>query len=192
MELDPSLFISVLRWISLISKRIHSNIKKMFFFQTLKCKYTYLSQFSTDITSMLPWFKVWWHGQKMSLSRYTTSGTKIIILDYESKYFCLYDNVNNSSQYSIFDFDLSLGTVLNQLNLPVLFCYVTYCIVVVFPSLFHSLQYYTNTTVPRFFRRRLLLLQKCSPRVNINDDTKPTNLFMVVVGLVEEGCNQKI
>ena len=117
----------------------------------------------------------------MSLSRNTTSGTKKIILDYESKYFCLYDNVNNSSQYSIFDFDLSLGTVLNQLNLPVLFCYVTYCIVVVFPSLFHSLQYYTNTTVPRFFRRRLLLLQKCSPRVNINDDnTKPTNLFMVV------------
>ena len=151
-----------------------------------------MSQFSTDITSMLPWFKVWWHGQKMSLSRNTTSGTKKIILDYESKYFCLYDNVNNSSQYSIFDFDLSLGTVLNQLNLPVLFCYVTYCIVVVFPSLFHSLQYYTNTTVPRFFRRRLLLLlQKCSPRVNINDDTKPTNLFMVV-GLVEEGCNQKI
>ena len=145
-----------------------------------------MSQFSTDITSMLPWFKVWWHGQKMSLSRNTTSGTKKIILDYESKYFCLYDNVNNSSQYSIFDFDLSLGTVLNQLNLPVLFCYVTYCIVVVFPSLF--LFSAIPTTVPRFFRR----LQKCSPRVNINDDnTKPTNLFMVV-GWLEEGCNQKI
>ena len=61
----------------------------------------------------------------MSLSRNTTSGTKKIILDYESKYFCLYDNVNNSSQYSIFDFDLSLGTVLNQLNLPVLFLLLT-------------------------------------------------------------------
>ena len=81
----------------------------------------------------------------------------------------------------VFDFDPSWGTVLNQLNLPVLF-FVTYCIVVVFPSLF--LFSAIPTTVPRFFRR----LQKCSPRVNINDDnTKPTNLFMVVGWLVGGG-----
>ena len=80
------------------------------------------------------------------------------------------------ADYNIFDFDPSLGTVLNQLNLPVLFLLLTalwLCFRVSF-FLFSAIP----TTVPRFFRR---LLQKCSPRVNINDDnTKPTNLFMVV------------
>ena len=31
------------------------------------------------------------------------------------------------ADYNIFDFDPSLGTVLNQLNLPVLFCYLLHC-----------------------------------------------------------------
>ena len=71
---------------------------------------------------MLPWFKVWWHGQK-SLCQ----GTKII-LDFEStKYFCLWQCWNCGRCFAdyVFDFDPSSGTVLNQLNLPVLFLLLT-------------------------------------------------------------------